>query len=386
VPELASSALTGGVLFHDALMHSPERLVLEVAEAASLAGAAVANHLELEGSLRSSGRITGARLRDRLSGGALEVRARRIVNAGGSWAPEVAARLLDRPSPASPGYSVAINFVTPGLGHDVAFTIAGGTPDPDRVMRSTNRQLFLVPWRGQTLIGTAHLPYSGNPAAFQISEDEIERFRTEITTATPSIALPRDRIALVHAGLLPIAAGGTSGGVRLLKRHKVHSHAEEGAPEVISVFSIKFTTARCLAEEVVDRVFREVGHTPPPCRTAETPLPGGDVADLNALRAEARRNYAGPEDILEHLVRTYGTRYEEVLAYRDELSDWDTRVVESAPVIRAQLLHGINAEMAATADDALRRRTELGPRGLITPEAERTAHELLAQAHAARVV
>ena len=383
VPELANSPVTGGVQFHDALMHSPERLVLEVVEAASMAGAVVANHLELEGSLRVAGQLAGVRLRDRLTGGILEVRARRIVNASGAWTPEVAARLLGRPGAAVPGYSVAINFVTPGLGHDVAFTIAGGTPDPDRVMRSTNRQLFLVPWRGHTLIGTAHLPFEGDPARFRISEEQIERFRQEVITATPSIPLAREDIAVVHSGLLPVSDGSAGSGVRLLKRHRILSHADEGAPGIISVFSIKFTTARRLAEIIVDRVFRDDGRTPPPCRTAGTPLPGGNVANLDALRAEARRRYDGPSDVLEGLIRTYGGRYGQVLAYRDELSDWDARVVENAPVIRAQLLHAARTEMALTAEDLLCRRTELGPRGLITPAADRAARELLAMASVA---
>ena len=41
----------------------------------------------------------------------------------------------------------------------------------------------------------------------------------------------------------------------------------------MSVFGVRYTTARQTAEEAVDAVFRVLGHaTPPPCRTAETAL------------------------------------------------------------------------------------------------------------------
>src|SRR5690606_19904846 len=52
VPEYESLGITGGTLFYDALMYSPERLVLEVLASAGAAGAVVANHLETEAALR----------------------------------------------------------------------------------------------------------------------------------------------------------------------------------------------------------------------------------------------------------------------------------------------------------------------------------------------
>jgi glycerol-3-phosphate dehydrogenase len=39
-------------------------------------------------------------------------------------------------------------------------------------------------------------------------------------------------------------------------------------------------------------------------------------------------------------------------------------VADPSPVIHAELVHGVRAEMAHTADDLLRRRTELGARGV----------------------
>jgi glycerol-3-phosphate dehydrogenase len=55
----------------------------------------------------------------------------------------------------------------------VAFTVSAGVPDQDRVGRVGARQLFVVPWRGQTMIGTGHLEYRGDPAAFVMKPEYV---------------------------------------------------------------------------------------------------------------------------------------------------------------------------------------------------------------------
>ncbi len=48
------------------------------------------------------------------------------------------------------------------------------------------------------------------------------------------------------------------------------------------MFGVRYTTARHTAQEAVDAVFRALGHaTPPPCRTAETPLQGGSINHMD---------------------------------------------------------------------------------------------------------
>ena len=96
--------------------------------------------------------------------------------------------------------------------------------------------------------------------------------------------------------------------------------------------------------------------------------------------ADASRAHAAllPPDTLEHLVRTYDTEYSRILGYRSWLPDWDAHVVEAAPVIKAQLVHGAREELAQVADDLVQRRTELGARALATDAALRSAADALA--------
>jgi glycerol-3-phosphate dehydrogenase len=378
VPQLDVPGLTGGVLFHDAIMYSAERLALEVIEAARQAGATVLNHVEFTGAVTAGGRVVAARVRDRLTADEAELRARWIVNATGAWAGEAAARILGRPATGAQRYSVALNFVTTRPAGDVAFAVSAGAPDPDRVVRSGARQLFVVPWREQAVVGTAHLPWHGDAASFELRDEHVAAFLAEIATATPQLGISADDVAVVQRGLLPVAEPGTAAAaVRLLKRHRVLDHAADGVAGALSVVTVKYTTAPVVAAEIVARL---TGGRVKQALTAAA-MPGAAFASLPALRTAARDRAPGlPADVVEHLVRSYGARHADVLELGRRFDDWDSRVVPGLPVIRAQLLYGAAAEHARTAEDLLYRRTEIGARGPASDQAVAAAGRALADA------
>jgi hypothetical protein len=88
-----------------------------------------------------------------------------------------------------------------------------------------------------------------------------------------------------------VPAATTSSGVALEGRPQVRDHVADGVDGLLSVAGTKYTTARAVAEEVVDSVVRKLTGTYPSCRTAATPLPGGHVRDAALTIAEARRDY-----------------------------------------------------------------------------------------------
>jgi len=377
-PELEGSRPNGGVLFYDAQMYSPERLVLEVVQAASQAGAVVANYAEAEGPARPEPPFTATPIRDRVGGGAFSVRAHLIVNAGGPASLGFLERLLGRRTTAFPSYSLAMNLMFPSFGHRVAFALRSGS-DSSTPLKGSRRHLFVVPWRGHTLVGTAHYDHRADPATFTLNEQEVTRFLDEVNACWPGRSLRRDETQLVHAGLLPARSISGSSGVRLRRRPLVVDHACEGMPNLVSAVSVKFTTARLLAERTIDLAMRNLGYHPSACLTANQPLPGGigeSPADL-AGRAERAWGEALPTDVLQHLLRTYGGRYENVIAVRESRQGWDRRIVASAPVILAQFVHGVREEMAQQPEDLVLRRTELGARGMSSPAAIEAARQVL---------
>ena len=57
----------------------------------------------------------------------------------------------------------------------------------DAVVDRGGRMFFLVPWMGRTMIGTAHLPWTGDADGYRFAEDEVAAFLAEINEAAPAL-------------------------------------------------------------------------------------------------------------------------------------------------------------------------------------------------------
>jgi glycerol-3-phosphate dehydrogenase len=265
LPGLERRRLTGAALWHDAQASSTERLTLGFVHAAAGAGALAANHAEVVALVRSGGRVAGVAVRDGLGGSTIEVRARVTVNAGGPWADELLARggLHRPPAPLLRARNVVLR--RPPV---VPFAVGA---------KSGGRFLFLVPWQGRTIVGTSYEPAEGPPS------NPLD-FLGEAARAFPWAGIARGDVAVVHEGLVP----GRNDASGLSTRARVHDHeAEDGLPGLVTVQGAKYTTARAVAQRVVDLVARRLGRETPACRTAVTPLP--DARPLAGPLAERAR-------------------------------------------------------------------------------------------------
>ncbi|MEZ5288848.1 MAG: FAD-dependent oxidoreductase [Vicinamibacterales bacterium] len=135
-PYVDPDGVSGGAVWYDYQMTRADRVTFAFAASAADRGAVVANHVEAGGFLSAQGRITGARLHDRLEGTALDVQARVVVNAAGAWRPISSRRLAAVAAPCRPRrLSRAMNLVL-----DLRRRMGGGVVE--------GRFLFLVLWRG----------------------------------------------------------------------------------------------------------------------------------------------------------------------------------------------------------------------------------------------
>jgi glycerol-3-phosphate dehydrogenase len=228
----------------------------------------------------------------------------------------------------------------------------------DAVFNKGNRLLFITPWRGFSLIGTAQVAYEGNPEDCKASDEEIHNFLQEVNQAYPAAELKREDIVFVHSGLLPSSGiCHTTGDVQVAKHYQIHDHRGEGIKGLLSVVGVKYTTARRIAEKVVDRVFESWGRKPPQSASSYTPLYGGRIEQFDPfLRAHVKdRPSSLTEEAMSHLVGNYGSAYQDVLQYlgTPQVSTSGDR----CSVLRAEVLHGIRVEMAQKLSDVVFRRT-----------------------------
>lgn len=364
LPYLDDKRLTGAAVIHDAQMLSSERLVISIARSAAAAGGTLANYVRVTGFLRSGDRVIGVNAIDGIEGDELSIRAKIVVNTCGPWIDQVAGFLNRASNQPLQRLSKAFNLViNRRWATEFAFGVYGhhGYRDRDAVFNKGSRLLFVIPWRDRSLIGTAHLPYDRGPDDMVISKSEIETFLDEINKAFPAAKLTLPDVSFVYGGLVPIAdRSERSEAVQLRKKYRIHDHrTDDGIDGLISVNGVKFTEARYVAEQAVTLTLRKLGTTVPKCRTAVTPIYGGDIEPVHEFLTEQIRRNGLPAATVRRLVYHYGSAYLNVLSSSKEHCEQKSKPTMEYRVLEAETLYAIREEMARKLEDVVLRRISL---------------------------
>ena len=368
-PLIDPRGVTGGIEWFDCQMHNSDRVHFSFVASAAEAGAAAANYVEARAALARGSSVEGVRALDRLTGEALEIRARVVINAAGPWAPELGRRLAPGAAARLPGrLSKAMNLV-----------IASPLPGPHGVAGPAGgRLLFVAPWRECAIVGTSHDRHEGGADDLAVDGPQLDAFLKAVNTAFRRLALERRDIRLVHRGLLPASPRGD--GVRLETRSAIVDHRCDGIHGLISVFGVRYTTARHTAERAVDLAVEQLACGVAPCRTRTAPLVGGGIPDFGRFLRDATSSPGGTVSARarERLARTYGTRYRTVLDGLTASAEARKPLGGSCAVTAGEVRHAVRQEMAVKLPDALLRRTEAGSAGYPGDDAVETAAGIMA--------
>ncbi len=386
-PDLPTEELTGAVVIHDGQMKNPARLALEFIHSAVAYGAHVANYVDIKGLSRRNGRITGVRARDRLSADGFEVLGNTVVNATGPWADGALRAWLGFGLPEQPMFSRDMYIVVNRrLGHsDVGLAIPAWESDPSAIISRGRRHLFLIPRGDTTAIGVWHKVHQAEPDKLIVEDNEIERALSEVNRAFPSARFQGSDVIKTQAGLVPInGVGSSQTQVEFGRRSVVADHSQmHGIEGLISVIGVRYTTARHVAQVVVDLVFRRAGYRPPECKTDEIALVGGRTGRFEDLAREAenhvqRLGITVDPDMTRNLLRNHGSRYQDIV-----------RLMKSRPALaqgldgtrmtRAEVVYAVRREMAMTLEDLTLRRTNLCESGHPGKEVLRLCADLMAE-------
>ena len=291
---LDRDGLTGGALWYDARMRHPERLTSSFVSSAAAQGAVPANYVQVDRLLVRTGRVLGVAVTDlEGAGGQFEIRGRVVVVAAGPWTPKLIAGTLGQQGrPRAASRAMAVNAVIERRLADTAVGIqARSGPDIDPI-GGGSRYLFAAPQGSRTLLGTWYAPEG---QAGSTPEMGLRSLLREFNEVCPGLALSLNDAAGYQWGWLPLKGEDEPGRpTALAERSRVINHGGQGARHLLSVEGVKYTTARLVAQGVVDRVFENLGRPSPPCRTAEIPLEpmgveGPPTLDGASVEAEVRR-------------------------------------------------------------------------------------------------
>jgi glycerol-3-phosphate dehydrogenase len=341
LPALAGRRPSGGYLFYDC-QTDDARLVLTVLAEAERFGAVAVNGVEALGLVEEGGRAVGARVRDTASGEELEVRASSVVNATGVWADQLRPEELhDEAEVPIIRPSRGTHIIVPGT----TLPLVAGAIAP----AGGGRTIFVLPWLGQTLIGTTDNDYEGDLLHVQPSLDDVA-YLLDAVNAFFGRSLGPEDVAGAFAGVRPlISTGDPRKSVDISRKAELY----ETSSGMITITGGKLTTWRRMAKMTVDRIVERDGRDAP-CRTHQVPLGMAvDPADLPQPAGVA-------PDAYEQLAGRYGYAAHEVLRIAGERPELAVPVVDGRVDLLAEVAYAARREQARTVGDALLRRTRLG--------------------------
>ncbi|MCA9752916.1 MAG: glycerol-3-phosphate dehydrogenase/oxidase [Gemmatimonadetes bacterium] len=364
-PIVRAEGLTGAAVFPEIHMHSSERMTLALVQAAVAAGAEAANYVQATGFLGEPDRVTGVRAHDLLSDEEFEVRGRLVLNAAGPWAYRFLERAGRVRPPGTMQHSKGCHVVLPSLTNGHALALATRLEN-EALLNRGGRHIFLIPWRGHTLVGTTNVPFRGEPDDVSVTDRDVDDFLAEIRSAIPGADLRRDRVVFAFSGLYPLVDTEVREKVyQGSGEYRVVDHREADRVDgLVTVLGAKFTTALRLAEKTIDGVFARDGRRAPPCRTGDVPVPGGDVESRAAAAAAiAKAAPALAADEVEELAATHGGLGVDIARRIGDDAALARRIGPERPVVRAAVQVAAESEMAMRLADLVFRRTGLGTLG-----------------------
>jgi glycerol-3-phosphate dehydrogenase len=339
IPALAQRNPSGGYLFYDC-QTDDVRLVLTVLAEAERFGAVPANRVE---AVALTG--AGALVRDTVGGGELEVRAANVVNATGVWA--------DRLRPEELHDEAEVPVIRPSRGTHLVLpaerlAVRAGAIAP----AGRGRTIFVLPWLGQTLVGTTDNDYDGDIEHVRPAEEDVGYLLDALNAFFGTELGPGD-VSGAFAGVRPlISTGDPKKSVDISRKAELY----ETSSGMVTITGGKLTTWRRMAKMAVDRIVEREGRDAP-CRTHEIPL-GMAVDAVGLPRVEGV-----PEDAYAQLAGRYGHAAHEVLQLAAERGELAQPVLPGHPDLLAEALHAARREQARTVGDVLLRRTRLGLTG-----------------------
>lgn len=336
-PGINKEKLKGGVLYYDVQMDDA-RICLENVLNADKNGAHVANYISADTLIKENGKAVGVRAIDVLSGNECVIRAKKIVCTVGPWTNDFMKKekgLLTQRVRTTKGVHIVYR------GQFAPHAILG-------TIKKDNRIFFIIPWRGNSLIGTTDTDYTGRPDDVDVKDEDIDYLLKESQRFFPEREFTRDNIITTFAGLRPLVhkEGSPS---KLSRKHVI----EQSYSGIVYVMGGKYTTYRKIAEDALKFVAKK--------KLIDTekhyPLYGSDMVEEKS--EDVARAYGVAVDIVESLKSTYGSRYKDVLDLVRSDEKLKIRVNTARPVIKAQIAYAIKTEMACTPEDIVHRRLSL---------------------------
>jgi glycerol-3-phosphate dehydrogenase len=230
--------------------------------------------------------VTGARLRNELTGEELDIEAGFTINASGAWAAQIVRMAGIEGIGVIPGKGIMI-----GMNHRLVNTVL------NRCAMPADGDI-LVPVRTISAIGTTDIR-AADADEIPVTQAEVDQMLAEGERLVPG--LRRARALRVWSGVRPLFQDEKSGGAAVDTRDVSRTHAvvdhrrRDGIGALLTMSGGKLTTLRLMAQDIVDAMCEQLG-TDRPCRTAEERPPRNEDGEYYRVGSRLARREATLQD------------------------------------------------------------------------------------------
>lgn len=353
-PGLESKELSGSVVYYDCASISPERLTLAFVKSAAAKGADIANYMEVTGFITTNNKIEGINLLDKINNRPASIRSKLTINCAGPWADRVLSLTGTKDHKEALRRSEGIHIITKKFVS--TYLVTSSTP--------SGRHIFLIPWRGYTLIGTTDKEYIGSPDEWKIKKENILELIEDVNASFgEKIKITYDDVLYCYGGLRPLVEDQTEDVYESSRKYEIFDNSVDGFDGLITVEGGKYTTSRNLAENVMKIACKKLGLSAKKAGTDKEFLYGSEIEDIESYVEFCKKKYSSlPETSIDYLSRIYGTEFDSMLTAAGKDKSL-TKPLRPEGEIPAQVIYSIKNEMAFKLSDILFRRTGLGTLG-----------------------
>ncbi|KAI8428252.1 hypothetical protein MSG28_002472 [Choristoneura fumiferana] len=350
-PMLKSDNLCGGIVYYDG-QQDDARMNLAIALTAARHGATIANHVSVTKLHKTGGKLSGARVRDELTGKEWDVQAKSIINATGPFTDSI--RKMDEPTvkeiccPSSGVHIVLPSYYSPEH---------MGLLDP---ATSDGRVIFFLPWLKGTIAGTTDMPckVTHNPKP---TEDEILFILTEVKNyLNPDVEVRRGDVMSAWSGIRPLVSDPNKEDTQSLARNHIVHVSKAG---LVTIAGGKWTTYRSMAAETIDAAIESANLKPlfRECQTDGFRLEGAH-GWTPTMYIRLVQDFGLEMEVAQHLAKSYGDRAFAVAKMAAMTGKrWPIigkKIHPEFPYIDAEIRYGVR-EYACTCVDMIARRLRL---------------------------
>jgi alpha-glycerophosphate oxidase len=396
-PQLASEGLLGGGVYLD-YRNNDARLVIENIKRAVADGAIAVSRMKVEEIVHDDqGKVSGVKVKDRLTDNTLTVNSKLVINTAGPWSDLV--NKLDKKIDHKPHMrpTKGVHLVVDGEKLKVPQPTYFDTGEND------GRMVFVIPRESKTYFGTTDTDYQGDYNHPTVEQADVDYLLKIVNRRYPEVNLTIEDIEAAWAGLRPLIseAGGDYNGTtkekisdenfeKIINAAEDYANGKQSRPEVEKTITDaakeepkdnpsavsrgsdltiaddgllilsggKLTDYRLMATGAMKKIIELLSDSQFELIDSENyPVSGGELDSKNvdeALEAIAKKgeDQGLSSEEAKFIAELYGSNAEKVFALKEQGAFEGLSLAESM-----SLRYAMEEEMTLTPVDYLLRRT-----------------------------